>query len=156
MPEPLFTTAYHPIAPLTWEARAVLPGTQLESERVEMTFPQNAIVVGFLPYVIPLPVAAGGPALRTPTTQDIDVKIDRSLATHLTAANGVTIPGTTGRDDNYVTLQSLGVQALRLVRYAVKGPSPKMGFQFRWSIGANIYQGALIKVSALVDFEGGS
>jgi len=136
-----------PIAPLSWETRAILPGTVQQTTRQPLIFPRPVEIVGLFPAVIPVSIA---PGLRTATPLDIDISIDVNSVDYLTAGQGVSTSagGTAG---NFVTLASVGVQVPRLHMTKLTAPKPDMGMTFHWklpaAVGAAIYNDSFISVA---------
>lgn len=133
-----------PVASETWEARATMRGAQQTSERVPMRIPYESIIVGFYPSVISL---GGEPGPLKATADDIDVAIDIDNKEVITSAQGVTVPGTTGRDGSFVTLGSLSVQTPRLIWLVLDRTSNDLGITYRWKRGANVYEDALVSLA---------
>lgn len=142
-----FVAVNSPVAPLTWEQRAILRSAAQQSERLNFVLPYPAEILGMFPTVIQS--AAG--ALVTPTADLIDVALDVNLDTLYTQANGISTPaGQQG--GTFVTLAAMnssgGVNnAGRQFGIRLTQPNPNLGFTFRWKLGANTCNEALIGIA---------
>jgi len=146
-----------PIAPLTWEIATTLISTQLEGPRIRLDLPRPMEVVGFFPSIV---VTGRNPLLTNPTLTDLLVSIDANEEERITSGQGITtnVGGSAG---TFVTLAAISSQstapgANRLIGWKLDQPKPNLGFTFRWKVGANFFNDALINVSTFVRYIEGS
>lgn len=142
-----------PVAPYTWELRAVLSRTALESGRIPIEFPGPSVVVGAYVSVIK-DSAVGG--LLVPNADDILALVDVDNRTFFTSGPTQGQSSSTSQSSQYVTLASLDTRN-RDVVWDLKSPRPVMGISFRWKrfTGVALYEDALCAISLFVtDREG--
>ena len=142
-----FVAINSPVAPLTWEQRAILQSAAQQSQRLNFVLPYPCEILGMFPTVVQS--AAG--ALATPTTDLIDVAIDVNLDTLYTQANGISSPGGQ-QGGTFVTLAAIDSaggrgNAGRQFGVRLTQPNPNLGFTFRWKLGPNSCNEALIGVA---------
>lgn len=142
-----FVAINSPVAPLTWEQRVILRSPAQQSERVNFVLPYPCEILGMFPTVVQS--AAG--ALAAPTTGLIDVAIDVNLDTLYTQANGISTPGGQ-QGGTFVTLAAIdssgsATNAGRQFGIRLTQPNPNLGFTFRWKLGANSCNEALIGIA---------
>jgi len=144
-----------PIAPLTWEVSNQMISTQLEGPRVRLDLPRPIEIVGFYPSII---VTGTNPALIDPGLNDLLVSIDTNEEERITSGQGITT-ASGGSAGTFVTLSAISAQstapgANRLIGWKLDAPKPNVGFTFRWKVGANRYNDALISVATFVRYMG--
>lgn len=145
-----FGALHAPIAPLRWQARLRLNGTDAQSNRQPLQLPRKMVITGMFLSVVGIPNA--NPAAAVPTLDDLDLKIDINQKTGLTSNQGVTTAVTPQEvDGNFVVASSWSVQVPSLIELKLRNPSPTLGFQIRWIRGpavtpTQIFQDALFSV----------
>jgi hypothetical protein len=141
-----------PVAPLTWEVRTILPGTQLTSDRIPFDFPHPVEILGFRSVVAPIPGGAGiDPGSVTGLGTDVvDCQLDLDKSEFVTFAEGVSTPGGPN-NSNMVTLSALDIQAPRIQSLRLTSARPQIGFTFQWTLGiATPFQDSVIKVAMYI------
>lgn len=144
-----------PIAPNTWEVRAVLSRLALESSRIPIDFPGPSLVVGAYVSVID-DSAVGG--LASATSDDVMALVDIDNRRFFTSGPTQGQSSSTSASSQYVTLASLDTR-YRDLAWELKSPRPVLGITFRWkrfTPPTPIYEDALVSVALFVtDLEGG-
>lgn len=148
------TNALHaPVAPYTWEVRAFLPTTILETSRIPIYFTRPVEIVGFMPTVRVNGFLQGG-TRRIPTTDDIQILFDINQRDRLT--NRLESTTSAGPGQAYVTLSTFSVLTPRLIRIQMLNQAPDVGIQFRWcqdpapiagGVPVPIYENALVQLA---------
>lgn len=136
-----------PVAPDTWELRAFLSRTTLETARIPLTFPDGKLVVGLKATVIQGSFAGGG--LLVPTTQDILVLLDLDSKRRFTSEGQSTAAGATAQ---FVNLSALDTEHRDLMIDA-SAAKPVFGATFAWwhfEVGTPRYEDAEIAISFFV------
>ena len=133
--EGLIGALHAPIAPLTWEIKLPLLGSQPEGTRKQFKFPYKAEIVGMRPIVLATAAAIGGGG-KVPTVDDIEISMDLSNEFYMTNTNGPNGNAVAGSnvDGTYVTLGALSVETPRLMCIRPDGLQPEIGFTPRWAI----------------------
>jgi hypothetical protein len=142
-----FVALHAPMAPLTWEARALLPSASPETNRIPLRFPRPVEILGFFPTVIDTDAATG----VSHTLNTLDVSLDINATDRVTSGEGVSTAagGTAG---TFVTLAALGIQAPRLVGLKLRNSNPDMGFVFRSKRGSGVFNSALVTVATFARY----
>lgn len=139
-----FAALHAPIAPLTWDLRAELPGAAPETGDIPMRFSRPIELLGMTAVVIPKrPLAGGG--LLTPTLADIDVSLVSDNEDLWTRR--LTESGTSG---GLVSLSGLLVTVPRLLRIVPRGDAPDFTWNFAWAdflSGTPFFEDAIIRLS---------
>lgn len=135
-----------PIAPFTWEQRAILLAADSQSERINFRLPFAVEIVGIKPTLCDLEPSSDN---ALPTANDIDIALDINSSEYLTTTNGVSTAAG-GRGGVFVTLSTIDVQAPRLFGLRLQYANPDLGFQFRWknfNADTPVYRNTLIGVA---------
>lgn len=136
------------IGEYTWEQRVLLTAAQASSQRVNFRLPFAVEIVGIIPTLEDVQVAAGG---VIPSLNSIDVQIDLNSNEFLTTANGVsTSAAGAPTGGTFVTLGATALVANRLFAVRMIAPNPDLGFTFRWKRGAGVYRDTLIGIAMVV------
>lgn len=133
-----------PVADDTWAARAALLSADPQSDAIVVDFNRQVRIVGFLPSVVPTRAAVGTEIV--PTVKDVLVSISANNERILTPGTG---KAQNGQPTQFVTLESISIQAPRYVQRTLTEPNPQLGFTFRWRRGAGVYVDADIRVEIL-------
>jgi hypothetical protein len=142
-----FGALHAPIAPLRWQARLRLNGTDAKSNRQPLQMPRKMVITAM--YLSIRGIPNSNPAAAVPTLDDIDLKIDINQKTGLTSNQGVTTAATPNEQDgNFVVANSWSVQLPSLIELKLRNPSPVLGFQIQWirgpgAAGSQFFQDAI-------------
>lgn len=135
-----------------WMVRTIMPGGQLQTDRIPFDFPRPVEIIGFRSVVAPIPGAAGvDPGSITGLATDVvDVQLDVDNSELLSFERNVSAPGTPA-NSNFVLLSSVDVQAPALLCLRLTAPRPQLGFTFQWNLGvATPFADSLVSVAMFV------
>jgi hypothetical protein len=136
-----FAALHAPVANYTWELRADLASTAVETGRVRIEWNRPVRIVGIYPSIID----TADETQLSATLDDITCLLDSNQRETYTARLDRSTVQTAG--DEFVTLAALGVTAPRLLLIDLKDPAPDMGVNFRFERGANVYNSCRIKLA---------
>jgi hypothetical protein len=140
-----FAALHAPVAPLTWELHAELPGTSAETGDIPVRFLRPVEITGLFAVVIPKrPLGGGG--LIIPSIDDIEVQLtsdNEDLWTKRLTESG--------SEGGMVPLGGLTVAVPRLLRIVPLGDAPDFTWKFSWaqfvSAASPIYEDAIIRLA---------
>lgn len=136
-----------PVAPYTYEARILMLGATLESERQPLRIPFESVIVGMRANI----ASVTFPHVTVPTLADIDCALDiDDTRDILTIAKGVTSSGSNEKDGSFVTLDTLDVQTPRLHRVVLDKLNNEVGVKFRWKAGVGHFDDCIITLAFFV------
>lgn len=143
-----FQAVNSPVADRTWEQRVQLLGSSSTTERLNFVLPFPMEIVGMYPTVVRQAAAV---VVRDPSADLVDVSMDVNLSDIYTQANGISTPGGPN-GGTYVTLSSFNSgtglgSAGRQFGLRLTAPNPNLGFTFRWKLGANSCDTAIITMA---------
>lgn len=143
-----FVALHAPMAPETWEAQAIMPGAQAESQSVPLKFPQPIEVLGMMPTIVSMTPAAG----QIATNDDVLLSIVTNRKTILSASE--TSASVTGgaADEGFVTASAYSVSLPRLVGKRFRDPQPSIAFKWRWKQGGGIFPDHFVAVAVFARF----
>lgn len=133
-----------PVAEDTWAASTPMLTGESQVGPVVTAFNRQVRIVGFMPSVVQTRAAAPGETV--PTTRDVLVSISANNERILTPGTPKAQPG---QPQNFVTLESMSIQAPRYVQRLLVEPDAQLAFAFRWRRGAGIYTDADIRIEIL-------
>ena len=145
MPE-ILVPRLKPVAPDTWECRALLSRTEEETDRIPIQFPKPMLVVGVKATVIRGSYVGN---LAIPTIEDILVLVDLDEQRRFTARAQ---SSAAGEGAQFANLSALDTRYRDLYINA-NAPQPVFGFTFAWwhfESGTPRYEDAEIAVSLFV------
>lgn len=134
-----------PVAPLTWEHRALLLGTSAQTERIPFPVPGRCEIVGAFASVEQV-----GTVGVVPTLTSVDVLVDVNSQAWQTRSEGQQTAVSVNRGDQFVTLAAIHVAAPRLLGLVIDGENPVVGVTFRWKRGPGVYTDAMIALAFFV------
>lgn len=137
-----------------WMIRTIMPGDQLQTDRIPFDFPRPVEIIGFRSVVAPIP-GQGAPLIDPGSvtglaTDLVDVQLDVDNSELLSFERNVSSPGSPA-NSNFVLLSSVDVQAPALLCLRLTAPRPQLGFTFQWNLGvASPFMNSLVSVAMFV------